>query len=39
MQFFGGKLRGGDCLKEVDINERVILKWIFKKWDWGHGLD
>jgi len=33
--FFGGNLRGRDRLKDVGINERVILKWIFKKWDWG----
>jgi hypothetical protein len=19
-------------------NRRIILKWIFKKWNWGHGL-
>jgi len=35
----GGNLRGRDRLKDVGINERVILKWIFKNWDWGHRLD
>jgi len=35
----GGNLKGRDHLKDVGINERVILKWIFKKWDWGRRLD
>ena len=37
--FLGANLRGRDHLRDVCINERVILKWIFKKWDWGHRLD
>jgi hypothetical protein len=28
-----------DHLKELSVDGRVILKWIFKKWDWGYGLD
>jgi hypothetical protein len=37
--FVGGKLRGRDHLKDVGINERIILKWIFKKWYWRNRLD
>jgi hypothetical protein len=28
-----GNLREGDCLKDLDIDRRTILKWIFKQWD------
>jgi len=35
----GGKLRGRDHVEDLDINLRIILKWIFEKWDGRYGLD
>ena len=26
-------------LKDPGVDGRIILKWIFEKWDGGHGLD
>jgi hypothetical protein len=26
-------------LKDLDVDGRIILKWIFKTWNGGHGLD
>jgi hypothetical protein len=34
-----GDLRAGDHLEDPDVDKRIILKWIFKKWEGGHGLD
>jgi hypothetical protein len=37
--FLRGDLREGDYLKDPAIDGKVILKWILKQWDGGHGLD
>jgi hypothetical protein len=37
--FWWGDLREGDHLEDPRIDGRIIIKWIFKKWDGGHGLE
>ena len=33
--FWWGNLRERDHLEDPDLEGRIILKWIFKKWDGG----
>jgi hypothetical protein len=33
--FWWGDLRDADHLEDPGIDRRIILKWIFKKWDGG----
>jgi hypothetical protein len=37
--FWWGEMREGNHLEDPGIDGRIILKWIFKKWDGGHGLN
>jgi hypothetical protein len=34
-RFWWRNLREGDHLKDPGIGGRIILKWLFKKWDGG----
>jgi hypothetical protein len=37
--FRWGNLRKWDHLEDPGVDGRIILSWIFRKWDVGHGLD
>jgi len=37
--FGWGNLRKRDHWEDPGVDERMILRWIFRKWDGGHGLD
>jgi len=39
MRFWLGNLRERDHLSDLGRDGWIILKWIFKKWDWWHGMD
>jgi hypothetical protein len=34
-----GNLREREHLEDPGIDGRIILRWIFRKWNGGHGLD
>jgi len=34
-----GKPEGKRQLKDPGLDGRIILRWVFRKWDVGHGLD
>jgi len=34
-----GILRESDTLEDKDLDRRIILRWIFRKWDMENGLD
>ena len=38
-KFWLGDLRERGRLEDVGLDCKIILKWIFNKWVWGHGLD
>jgi len=35
--FWWGNLRERDHLENASVDGRIILRWIFRKWDWGVG--
>jgi hypothetical protein len=35
--FWWGNLRERDHLEDPTVDERIIVRWIFRKWDWGGG--
>jgi len=38
-RFWWGNPKGKDHFEDQDVDGRMILKFTFKKWGWGHVLD
>jgi hypothetical protein len=38
-EFWWGNLRERDHLGDPGVDGRIILRWIFRKWDGRHGMD
>jgi len=34
-----GNLSERDHLENPVVDGKIIFRWIFRKWEWGHGLD
>jgi hypothetical protein len=39
IQGFGGETTRRHHLEYLRLHGRIIVKWTFKKWDGGHGMD
>jgi hypothetical protein len=37
--FWWGNLRDTNHWGDPGVDGRIILRWIFKKWEWEYGLD
>jgi hypothetical protein len=37
--FWWGNLRERDLLEDRGVDGRIILRWVFRKWNVGHGMD
>jgi hypothetical protein len=35
--FWWGNLKERDRLENLGVDGRIILRWIFRKWEWGLG--
>jgi len=38
-RFWCGNLSEGDHLEDQGVDGRIILRWMFRKWNPGYGLD